>query len=667
MRYIAQDRRMNNRLPPAMPHPDKLPTSSTPSRSTPEAASRTHKILFAIAVLTVLYVGREVLIPVTLAVVLSLAMAPAVRAIKRLGLAHVPAVLSAVAAMSLVVLGLATMIGMQAIELADGLPQYQSTLGYKIETLREATLGRVESMQGSAGRIFGKLLDDGGSVDSHADPLSVAQRTPTGVVPVQIQERPATPMQLASQVLGSLWGPLGTVGVVLILLIFVLLEHESLRDRFIHLTGGTDIRSATYAFNDAGQRLSRFFVSQFAVNLAVGAIIGLGLACIGVPHGVFFGVITAVLRFIPYVGLAAAAIGAAIFGAAVDAGWTTMFLTIGLFAVVEIIVAQVVEPQLYGHSTGLSPLSVVLSAIFWGWIWGPMGLLVSTPLTLCLVVAGRHVKSLAFLDVLLGETSPLSLSEKFYQRALSDDAGEIITAARQFLKTRSFAKYCDQILIPALQLGAVDLAAGSINAQQQQQLGHAIVQVIESLGAQADATNTRRRRAPVLDDPNIGLQLRRLRESQAGPWQGPLIVPPGSITLCIGASSLRNDLLTEILARVLRKQGVDARSFSVEDLDAPVPPEAVPESVAIVFVVISFVNADKEACALLLAKLRELFPQATVVGMLSLPTEQNEQAVAGIGLDLTVSSFEQAAHYASARYASAGAPKHGSAAGAHTT
>nr|WP_315430804.1 AI-2E family transporter [uncultured Albidiferax sp.] len=639
-----------------MPHPPKLPPSLTPPRAAPEAAGHTYKMLFAIAVLTVLYVGREVLIPVTLAVVLSLAIAPAVRALKRLGLGQVPAVLSAVVALSLLLLGLATLIGMQAVELADSLPQYQSTLGAKIEILREATVGRVESMQGSAGRIFGKLIDAGSGVESRAGELGAGLHLPPGVVPVQIQERPATALQLASQVLGSLWGPLGTVGVVLIVLVFVLLEHESLRDRFIHLTGGTDIRTATYAFNDAGQRLSRFFVSQFAVNLGVGAIIGLGLACIGVPHGVFFGVITAVLRFVPYVGVAAAAVGAAVLGAAVETGWTTMFLTIGLFAVVEVVVAQVVEPQLYGHSTGLSPLSVVLSAIFWGWIWGPMGLLVSTPLTLCLVVAGRHVKSLAFLDVLLGETSPLSLSEKFYQRALSDDAGDIIAAARQFLKKRSFAKYCDQILMPALRLGAVDLAAGSINAQQQQKLRHAIVQAIESLGAQAGAPNSRRRRAPVLDDPNIGLQLRRLRESQLGPWQGPLSVPPGSITLCLGASSLRNDLVTEILARVLRQQRVDARSFSVEDLDTPAPPGAVPESVAIVFIVISLMDAEKEACTPLVAKVRTLFPQATVVGLLSLHAEQDEQAWTDIGLDLTVDSFEQAAQYASARYASAAHP-----------
>ncbi|MEO5795231.1 MAG: AI-2E family transporter, partial [Rhodoferax sp.] len=247
---------ISNRLPRTMPPLPKLPPSLTPaSRPAPEIAGYTYKVLLVVAVLTVLYVGREVLIPVTLAVVLSLAIAPAVRALKQLGLGQVPAVLSAVVVLSMLLLGLATLIGLQAIELADGLPQYQSTLGSKIEILRETTVGRLESMQGSAGRVFGKLLDGGGDVDGRAGELSAGLRVPAGVVPVQIQERPATPLQLASQVLGSLWGPLGTVGVVLIVLIFVLLEHESLRDRFIHLTGGTDIRTATYAFNDAGQRL----------------------------------------------------------------------------------------------------------------------------------------------------------------------------------------------------------------------------------------------------------------------------------------------------------------------------------------------------------------------------------------------------------------------------
>jgi predicted PurR-regulated permease PerM len=632
-----------------LPHPPEPPDHLRAS----SLAGYTGKMLFCTAALALLYAGREVLIPVTLAVVLSLALAPGVRALKRLGLGHAAAVLSAVAALSLLLVGLAVLIGLQAVEMSDSLPGYQSTLGAKVQVLRDATVGRMESMRGATGRIFDKLLDPDGDANGSADGSAAQPPGQPAVLQVQIRDRPPTPVQMATHVLGSLWGPLGTAGVVLIVLVFVLLEHESLRDRLIRLAGGADIRTTTFAMNDAGQRLSRFFASQFAVNLGVGAIIGLGLTCIGVPHGLFFGVVTAVFRFVPYVGVAAAAAGATVLGAAVETGWTTMLLTIGLFAVVEVVVAQAVEPRLYGHNTGLSPLSVVLSAIFWGWIWGPTGLLVSTPLTLCLVVAGRHVKSLAFLDILLGDTSPLSLSEKFYQRALSDDADDLIAAAKGFLRTRSFAKYCDQILMPAMQLCALDLASGSISEQQQHQLRRAIVQVIEAIGTQGRSARPDRQHRSVLADPNIGLQLRRLRESRAGKWQGPLAVAPGSVTLCLGAGSIRDEFVTEILVRMLRDQGIDARGLSFADFEAPPPSGALPESVAIVFIVMAGVEPERSACVRLAQRSRDFLPHATVVGLLQPHVDADERAWSDIGLDLTVRSFEQASACAVACYAGA--------------
>jgi predicted PurR-regulated permease PerM len=633
-----------------VPHPPE----STATLGTTWLAGATGKMLFGTALLALLYAGRELLIPVTLAVVLSLAMAPGVRALKRLGLGHAAAVLCAVAAQSLLLLGLAALIGLQAVEMADSLPQYRTTLGAKIEVLRDLTVGRMASMQGSAGRMFGTLFDATGELNGSAGAPAAQPPGHAGVQQVQIQERPPTPVQLASYALASLWGPLGTAGVVLIVLVFVLLEHESLRDRLIRLAGGGDIRATTDALDDAGQRLSRFFVSQFAVNLGAGAVIGLGLALIGVPHGLFFGVVTAVFRFVPYAGVAVAALGATVLGAAVETGWTTMLLTIGLFAVVEVVVAQVVEPRLYGHHTGLSPLSVVLSALFWGWIWGPAGLLVSTPLTLCLVVAGRHVKSLAFLDILLGDTSPLSLAEQFYQRALSDDAEHLIAAARRFLRNKSFAKYCDQILMPAMQLCALDLAAGSIDEQQRQKLRRAIVGVIEAIGTQGRKPRAERQRGSVLDDPNIGLQLRRLRESRAGQWQGPLAVPAGSMTLCLGADSMRDEFVTEILVRTLRDQGIDARGLSFADFEAPPPPGAVPGSVAVIFIVMSGQDAARTSCVRLAQRSRELMPRATLVALLPPDFDAGEQpAWSELGLDLVVRSFEQAAACAVACYAGA--------------
>ena len=199
-------------------------------------------------------------------------------------------------------------------------------------------------------------------------------------IPVEVHQPPLSPLQVVERVLGSMWVPLETAGIVLVVLIFVLLERESVRDRFIRMAGPSDLRATTLVLNDAGERLSRFFVSQFSVNLGVGAALWLGLALIGLPHATLWAALAAVLRFVPYVGVWIAALIAAALAAAVDPGWTLVMLTLGLFVLVELIAGQLVEPQLYGHSTGLSPLSVVVAAIFWSWIWGPVGLVVSTPL-----------------------------------------------------------------------------------------------------------------------------------------------------------------------------------------------------------------------------------------------------------------------------------------------
>ena len=248
-----------------------------------------------------------------------------------------------------------------------------------------------------------------------------------------------SPLQLVWKLLTTVWHPVQFAGIVLLVLIFVLLEHESLRDRFIRIAGATDIRAATLALNDAGDRLSRYFVSQFAVNLAFGLAIWMSLSLLRLPQALLCGILAGAMRFVPYVGVAIAALFAALLALAVDPGWSLGVSTLGVFILLDIVVGQLVEPHLYGHATGLSPLSVVVGAIFWSWLWGPAGLILSTPLTLCLMVAGRHMKGLGVLEVLLGNAQPLTLPQRFYQRALSEDPHEIIADARTFLKN-AFAR-----------------------------------------------------------------------------------------------------------------------------------------------------------------------------------------------------------------------------------
>ena len=626
---------------------------SPPASPTPPApTSRPHAggLVNGAVVLALLYFGREVLVPITLAVLLSLLIAPLVRSLRRLVRSQVPAVLGAVFALTVCVGALASVLVSQVVAMAASLPQYESTIRDKIKVVQDITLGRMQLMQGEAGRMMSGMGDDAGGAPRAT--LAGPPLTASGAVPVEIRPRTQTPIELMSHVFSSIWGPLGRTSIVLIVMVFVLLEHESLRDRFIRLLGGADLRRTTQAFNDAGERLSRFFVSQLAVNVGVGAAVWLGLTLVGLPHAMLWAVLTTLLRFVPYVGVFIAAGSAGLMATAVDPGWTLMFATLGLFAAIELIASQVVEPQLYGHSTGLSPLSVVVAAIFWSWIWGPIGLLVSTPLTLCLVVAGRHIKGLGFLDVLLGDTPALSMSERFYQRAISGDAEEIVAAARTYLKTKSFARYCDRILMPALQLASADLGKHSIGPQQQAMVKSTIARVIESLGTDGCRPSWRRRRGSVLDDASIGVHLRHQRENAMGQWQGPLAVPPGSVTLCVGLGSMRDDLVTELLVRILRDQDIDARHLSLEDLDKGPPPGSNPAGVAMLFVVSAHPGDEWERAAAVLPTLRARFTDAAFVGLLP----DGEFAPADEALDLVVRSFEEAAAETAARYVVKGAP-----------
>ena len=620
-------------------------TSQPPAPPTPLPKFHAGGLVNGAVVLGLLYFGREVLVPITLAVLLSLLIAPLVRALRRLVRSQVAAVLGAVFVLTILVCGLGTVIVSQVVAMAEGLPQYESTIRDKLRTVQNVTLGRV--MQGEAGRMMSRLGQDAAVVPApERATLQGGPLTASGAVPVEVRARPQTPVEVISHLFSSIWGPLGRASIVLIVMVFVLLEHESLRDRFIRLLGGSDLRRTTQAFNDAGERLSRFFVSQLAVNVGVGVAIWLGLMLVGLPHALLWAVLTALLRFVPYVGVFIAAGSAALMAAAVDPGWTLTLEVLGLFGAVELVSSQGVEPQLYGHSTGLSPLSVVVAAIFWSWIWGPIGLLVSTPLTLCLVVAGRHIKALAFLDVLLGDTPALSMSERFYQRAISGDHEEILAAAHTYLKRRSFARYCDKILMPALQLAAADRSKHSITPQQQAMVKGTIARVIESLGTDGCRPTWRSRRGSVLDDTSIGAHLRQQRESVSGHWQGPLVVPPGSVALCLGLGSMRDDLVTELLVRILRTQDIDARHLSLDDLANGPPPGASAGGVAMLFIVTAAPADEWARIEDALPRLRERFPDAVFVGLLS----EGEFAPAEAALDLVVRSFEEAAAEAAARY-----------------
>jgi len=610
-------------------------------------------------ILAILYFAREVLVPITLAVVLSLLISPLVRTLRRLGLGATSSVLAAVLALTVAFGGMASVIGVQVAHMVKSLPQYERTIRHKLYKVDELTANGLAVFTSQTERLIGERHEPqaasepppssstSGTPGDDAPvpaPLRAPLRAPAALIPVEVHQPPLSPLQVVERVLGSMWVPLETAGIVLVVLIFVLLERESVRDRFIRLAGPADLRATTLVLNDAGERLSRFFVSQFAVNLGVGVALWIGLAIIGLPHATLWAALAAVLRFVPYVGIWIAALISAALAAAVDPGWTLVFLTLGLYVVVELIAGQLVEPQLYGHSTGLSPLSVVVAAIFWSWIWGPVGLVVSTPLTLCLVVMGRHVKALRLLDIMLGDGQALTMPERFYQRALSADADELIANARAYLKHDSLAAYGDFVLLPALRLAAFDLERRTISREQQLKVRQTIVSVIAAISGGRRGFTRRRHSVSMLDQMNAGRQLRQQREQLIGRWQGPLAVPPGSIMLCVSVGSMSDDLATELLVRILRDKQLDARHLSIEDLQQIPPPEAVPGSVSMVFLVSSSPGEERKAADAAVQQIRLRFARALLIGV-CLPGLVLQQGSAGdalAGTDKSSSSLVDA-------------------------
>ena len=379
---------------------------------------------------------------------------------------------------------------------------------------------------------------------------------------------------------------------MLIVAIFILMQREDLRDRFIRLFGSTDLHRTTRAMDDAGQRLSRYFVSQLAVNTCFGVVIGVGLWLIGIPSAALWGVLAGLLRFVPYVGPVLAAVAPLALAAAVDAGWWTTIYTALLFVIVEPLTGYVVEPLLYGHSTGLSPTSVIVAAVFWTWIWGPVGLILSTPLTLCLVVMGRHVKSLEFFDVLLGDRPALSEVNRFYQRTLANDPDEALDQAEKMLADRSLVDYYDTVVLPGLKIAAADEARGIITRQRAAEMTRSILAVIRDLEEHIDAKHT-----------DVA------RSERPTPTQA---TSPG-VVACVAGRGAFDDVVSAMLAQLLAQRGVVSRRI----LHASVSREtiALVNLSGVKVIVVSYLELDGAPAHLryLLRRLRQHAPHAALI------------------------------------------------------
>jgi predicted PurR-regulated permease PerM len=497
-----------------------------------------------VLVVAVLYFTREILVPVALAVLLGFVLSPLVRYLQRLKVPRSIAVIGAVLVALAAALTLATMVMIEVNQLASDLPRYQSTLSDKLHSLRDS-VGRAGLLNASSMlRNLDKELKPPESGEPPASKSSLSGgsvgKTP---IPVEVHQPDPGASEVLVAVLQPLAAPFTTTAIVVIFLIFFLFQREDLRNRFIRLAGSDDLERTTAALDDAGRRLSKLFLTQLALNAIFGAVIGLGLATIGVPSAPLWGLLAAILRFVPYIGPILAAALPITLAAAVGSDWTMAIWTITLFVVVESLTGQVVEPLVCGRTAGLSPVAIVVAASFWTWLWGPLGLLLSTPLTLCLVVFAKHVDRLQFIDVMLGDQPALTPQQAAYQRMLTGDPIEAIEQARFFLKNNSVHDYYDQILLGALRLAQADAALGRLDDARLENIHQTIAEVIEDVAAHGAASFTVSHQAKK-EKGAVNIEARKL----------------GRPVFCIPGLGRLDDCAALLVADVLKRQGFLART-----------------------------------------------------------------------------------------------------------
>jgi predicted PurR-regulated permease PerM len=520
-------------------------------------------VLIAVVVIAGLYFGREVLVPIALAVLLSFVLAPLVGFLQSWYVPRIAAVAGVTLFAFAIALGLAALMVGQVNQLAAELPRYELTLRTKIQNLRgvmagAGTLERAsEVLQG-----LRKEIERSESI-SPARTARDGETAPARPIPVEVRQPDPGALQTLVALIAPLIFPLTTTGVVFVFVIFILIQRQDLRNRLVRLAGAQDLQRTTAALDDAGARLSRLFLTQLALNAAFGLVIGTGLWFIGVPSAPLWGMLAMIMRFVPYIGALISAVFPLLLAAAVDPGWSMMLWTAALFIAVEPIVGHVIEPMLYGHSSGLSPVAVIVAATFWTWLWGPIGLILATPLTICLVVVGRHIERLKFLEVMLGDQPALTSAELIYQRMLARDPVEATEQARLFLRQKSLIAYYDEVMLEGLKLAQADVERGRLDEERLQRIRDAVSEIVDDLGThedepkqEADATATEQSPLAQIEKTAGTAEAQPLPEQ----WR------TGKPVLCIPGIGLLDEAVAMLLAQLIERRGIGARAERADAL-----------------------------------------------------------------------------------------------------
>jgi len=502
--------------------------------------AKTQTLFVLLIVIVVLYFARTIFIPLALSVLLTFMLAPLVIRLRHWGLGRIPSA-AIVVLITLTLIGvIGSVMASQLADLVHKLPEYQHNVHQKIESIRTSGGGFVKRISGTIQKFSDELTPP-------TPPAATSQHPEERPVPVEIRRAPFSPVESVQKILSSLVSVLMTIGIVVVFVIFMLIERDELRDRLIRLAGSRQLNVTTNVLDDAAHRVSRYLLAQFVINAAYGAATGTALYFIHIPNPLLWGMLAALFRYVPYLGIWVAAVMPAAVALAVRPGWIEVPIILGIYAGVDLLMYNLAEPVLYGSSTGLSPLAVLVAAVFWTWLWGPAGLLLAMPLTVCVVAIGRYVPSLSFLQVLLSDEPVLPPETRLYQRLLAMDLEEASLISEEFLKNASsLDRLYDELIIPALTLAEEDRHRGKLDEDKEQFIFQNVRMIVEDLAERADDL-------VAADAAKVSLLSKSNEPSKI------VLEPTGPVeVLCIPARDEADELAAYMLKFLLQKRGLGA-------------------------------------------------------------------------------------------------------------
>ncbi len=553
--------------------------------------SRAIKLVAAAVVLASLYYGKAMLAPLALAVLLSLLLTPPVHFLERY-IGRVAAVIVSVVFSIILLSSAGYGVGVKTVGLAARFPQYKERLLRKAEVFKKSSGTWVGKTVGAITELAHELAGK--------KPYDIANPTDPSASPLRIEavSPGLNPVTLTTTILSPLLAPLETAVIVLIFSIYFLIQPDDLRNRMLRLAGRNKIHSTSHAFDEVGRKVSRFLLMQTIINIVYGITLALGMTLLGFEDGIVWGGLVAILRFVPYVGTWVAALPPFLILVATTDGWQPMYFLL-LLAFMDLVFAFVVEPHVIGGGIGISPLSLLVAAVFWAWLWGALGLLLSTPLTVCLAVMGKHVPPLRFLNVLLTDKPVLNAETRFYHRLLTLNRTSAIALLKTEIENKTYCQICDELLLPVLALSQIDLRRGRIDEERARAVRDMAVEIVAENSEFAAKTAD-----------NSPLEIPALREA---PFSlNDLKCLPESTVLCLPAQSSTDELAAQLFAKMLRHNGLPAQEITADTTAGDVLEMIEKRGVSIVCISALPHSAIQHA-RLLYKRIRARFPNVIIL------------------------------------------------------